>query len=207
LPGAGGGGGARGGGTSGAFVAGAGTADEGREAGLGGGFFKPATKELTGGAGGESVDDGRGGGLVPGGRGAVGGLGAAAAGGRGAPSESEIYGESRLAPVSTPPRLRNLGIPPANKPPSWGGVALAAPSVPETPSLLLRNRFAAGPDGTGGASPLGGGLAPGTGGAPATGGAAEAPPEPPIIGADRSLVTAFFSFAPLWISERSAPYP
>lgn len=118
LPGAGGGGGARGGGASGALVAGAETVDDDREAGLGGGFFKPAIKGLIGGAGGTSVDDGRGGGLTPGGRGAVGGLGAGAAGGRCAPSESEIYGESRLAPVSIPPRLRSLGIPPANKPPN-----------------------------------------------------------------------------------------
>lgn len=206
LPGAGGGGGARGGGTSGALVAGAETVDEGREAGRGGGLFRPATKGFTGGTGGDSVEGGRGGGLAPGGLGAVGGLGAGAAGGRRAPSESDMYGESRVAPVSTPPRLRNLGIPPAKIPPNWGGVAAAAPSNPETPSLLLRNRLAAGPEGTGGASPLGGGLAPGTGGALAMGGAAELPPDVPTTGADRSLVTAFFNLAPLWISERSAPY-
>lgn len=93
------------------------TVDEGLEAGLGGGFFKPATKGLIGGAGGKSVVGGGGGGLAPGGLGAVGGFGADAAGGRRA-SPSDMYGESRPAPVSTPPRLRNFGIPPANMPPN-----------------------------------------------------------------------------------------
>jgi hypothetical protein len=72
---------------------------------------------LTGGAGGDSVDGGGGGGLAPGGLGAVGGFGAGAAGGRRA-SPSDMYDDSRLAPVSTPPRLRSFGIPPANKPPN-----------------------------------------------------------------------------------------
>jgi hypothetical protein len=114
LPGAGGGGGARGGGASGAFVD---TVEEGLEAGLGGGFFRPATKGLIGGAGGKSVVERGGGGLAPGGFGAAGGLGADAIGGW-RTSPSDIYGESRPAPVSTPPRLRNFGIPPANIPPN-----------------------------------------------------------------------------------------
>lgn len=74
------------------------------------------------------------------------------------------------------------------------------------PSLLLRRRLAAGPEGTGGASPLGGCLPPGTGGALPIEGADETPPEFPTTGADRSLVTAFLSLVPLWISERSAFY-
>lgn len=90
---------------------------EGLGAGLGGGFFSPATKGLIGGAGGESVVGRGGGGLEPGGLGAVGGLGADAAGGWRA-SESDIYGASLPAPVSTPPRLRNLGMPPAKIPPN-----------------------------------------------------------------------------------------
>jgi hypothetical protein len=67
LPGAGGGGGARGGGASGALVD---TVEEGLEAGRGGGFFRPATKGLIGGAGGECVVGRGGGGLDPGGLGA-----------------------------------------------------------------------------------------------------------------------------------------
>lgn len=63
------------------------------------------------------MEGGSGGGRAPGGLGAVGGFGADAAGGLGALSET--YGEScLLAPVSTPPRLRSLGIPPAKSPPS-----------------------------------------------------------------------------------------
>lgn len=92
---------------------------EGLEAGLGGGFLRPATKELIGGAGGESVFGGGGGGTAPGGggTGVLGGLRAGAAGRVASPSD--IYGESRPAPVSIPPpRLRNLGIPPAKSPPN-----------------------------------------------------------------------------------------
>jgi hypothetical protein len=77
---------------------------------------------------------------------------------------------------------------------------LFPPLPPE--SLLLLARFP--PPGTGGASPLGA-FIPGTGGAPPMGG----PPESDflsIAGADRSLVTAFFSLAPLVMSERSAPW-
>ena len=46
----------------------------------------------------------------------------------------------------------------------------------------------------------------GTGGAPAIGGPDDFAPPPAIWGADLSLVTVFLSRAPLWISERRAPY-
>lgn len=106
--------------------------------------------------------------------------------------------------MSTPPRLRSFGIPPAKRPPNCAAGPLDVPSSPDTPSLLLRNRLAAGPDGTGGASPDGA-FIPGTGGAPPTGGAAEPPPEVVICGADRSLVIVFFNRVPLWISDSNAP--
>lgn len=64
--------------------------------------------------GGASVEGGAGGR-------AAGTLGADETGGLGGRdvSESDKYGEaSLLAPVSTPPRLRSLGIPPAKSPPS-----------------------------------------------------------------------------------------
>jgi hypothetical protein len=153
-------------------------------------------------------------------------LGAAIVGGFGAElrddSGSDVYGESgfaerRLAdtqigelegspPVSIPPpRFFNLGIPPAKSPANCGGCSnpVTALLSLEPWSLLLRALF---PAGTGGASPPGGFTIPGTGGAPPKG-AADAPPDVfPIIGADRSFVTAFLSFVPFVISERSAPY-
>lgn len=198
------GGGARGGGESGVgFEDKVDTVDDGLDAGRGGGLRRLATNGL--GAGAESVDGGGGGGRAIGGLGAAGGLGADVAG----LSLSGRYVESRLAPVSTPPRLRSLGIPPANSPPSCAAGALGALSTPEPVSLPLRALLGAAPEGTGGggAIPVGGLPRVGTGGAAATGGAppALAPPEFPICGADRSFVTAFFNLAPLLISERSAP--
>lgn len=192
------GGGGRGGASGAVFV------DEDLEIGLRGTFRRFATNGLTGG-GGDSVDGGRGGGRVPGGLGAAGSFGADATGGFGRTlSESDRYGESRLAPVSTPPRLRNLGIPPAKRPPSCGADGtLALLSGPERPSLLLRSRFAAG---TGGARPVGGFLKPGTGGAPPIGGPADLPPSLEIIGADLSLVIVFFKRVPLVMSDKSALY-
>lgn len=188
------GGGARGGASGAVFVDVA--------AGFGGAFRRLATSGLGG--GGDSAEGGGGGGRAPGGLGAAGGFGAGAAGGF--VPESERYGESRFAPVSTPPRLRNFGIPPAKSPPSWGAEGtLALLSCPGIPSLLLRSLFAACPDGTGGASPVGGFAMPGTGGAPATGGPEVFPPSFETSGADLSFVTAFFSRAPFEISERSAP--
>jgi hypothetical protein len=112
-----------------------------------------------------------------------------------------------LPPVSTPPpRFFNFGIPPANNPASCGGC-----SIPDTPpesllvwSLLLLALFP--PPGTGGASPPGAFNIPGTGGAPAKGDGADPPDVFPIIGADRSFVTAFLSCLPFEMSERRAPY-
>lgn len=178
--------------------------EDGLEAGRGGGFLRFATNGLTGGAGGASVEGG-GGGRFAGIFGAdpTGGLGGREV------SESDRYGEaSLLAPVSTPPRLRSLGMPPAKSPANWGAAGAAAGplSLPGPVSLLLRNRFAPCPGGTGGASPLGGFDIPGTGGAEPSGGP---PPDdltpPPTCGADRSFVTAFFSFVPFEISESRAP--
>lgn len=168
---------------------------DGLGAGLGGTF------RLTGGAGGDSVDGG-GGGRAPGGLGALGGFGAGAEGGVGLElSESERYAASaRFAPVSTPPRLRSLGIPPANRPPSCGADGILPPLVLsplERPSLLLRSLFATPPGGTGGASPPGGF---GTGGAPPIAGPADFPGSFWIIGADLSFVTVFFKRVPLVIS-------
>lgn len=109
--------------------------------------------------------------------------------------------------MSTPPRLRNLGIPCAKRPPSCGAAgALAAPSGFDGPSLLLRFLFALGTGGTGGA-PVGGFLIVGIGGALATGGGPDAlGPPPPTAGADLSLVTAFFRWVPFVISDNSAPF-
>lgn len=163
-------GGARGGASDPLFIdAAAEATDDGREAGFGGGFRRFATNGF-GGAGGDSVEGGGGGGRAPGGLGADGGFGAGAAGALGRElSDSGIYGESRLAPVSTPPRLRSFGIPAAKSPPSCGAAGAAALlSCPETPSLLLRSLFADCPEGTGGARPAGGFAMPGTGGAPPT---------------------------------------
>lgn len=198
------GGGARGGGESGVvFVDKVDTVDDGLDAGRGGGLRRLATNGL--GAGAESVDGGSGGGRAPGGLGAAGGFGAEDT----EPSFSERYDESRLAPVSIPPRLRSLGIPPANSPPSCAAGALGVLATPEPVSLPLRARLGADPEGTGGggASPVGGLPMVGTGGAPATGGPPPVLPPPsfPICGADLSFVTAFFNLAPLLISERSAP--
>lgn len=153
------------------------------------------------------------GGAAPGGGGAApGGFGAAPRGGLGAElrdvSGSERYDELLSAPVLTPPDLRNLGMPPANKPPNCGAALAAPPSLAASPpvSLLLLARF----PGTGGASPVGGAGArpmPGTGGAPPTGGPLGPSDTLPTIGADRSLTwVTFFSRAPLLISESSAPY-
>ncbi len=78
-------------------------------------------------------------------------------------------------------------------------MALSPPPLPV--SLLLLALFP--PLGIGGASPLGA-FIPGTGGAPPK----AVPPESAFLstrGADRSLVTAFFSCLPLEISERRAP--
>ena len=166
----------------------------------------------------ESTDDGlrlflsaatpgAGGGRPPGiGGAAPGGLGAAPDGGLGAlrdVSGSERYGELPSLPVSTPPALRNLGMPPANRPPSWGAaLCMPFPSV----SLLLLARF----PGTGGARPDGGAGAlpmPGTGGAPPMGGPPPPPETLPIVGADRSLIwVTFLSPVPLRMSPSSAPY-
>lgn len=60
------------------------------------------------------------------------------------------------------------------------------------------------PPGTGGASPPGAFSIPGTGGAPADG-AADPPDVFPIIGADRSFVTAFLSALPFVMSDSKAP--
>ena len=152
---------------------------------------------------------GAGGGLPPGrGGGAPGGFGAAADGGLGAAfrevSGSERYGEPLSLPVSTPPAFLSLGMPPANRPPSWGA-AVAMPFPPSV-SLLLLARF----PGTGGARPEGGAGAfpmPGTGGAPPTGG----PPPPletlPTCGAERSFTwPTFLNPVPLRMSPSSAPY-
>jgi hypothetical protein len=177
------------------------TVEAGLEPGRGGGLLRFATKGLTGGAGGASVEGGGGGGTP-------GTLGADATGGLGTRdvSESDRYGDaSRLAPVSTPPRLRSLGIPPANSPASCGVAGAAVLfSLPGPTSLLLRARFAPCP-GTGGASPLGGFFIPGTGGAAPRGGPDDLTPPPPICGADLSFVTVFLNFVPFEISESKAP--
>jgi len=125
------------------------------------------------------------------------GFGVANGGGRGAenarfPSGSDEYEASPFAPVATPPPVfLSFGMPPAKIPPSCGAAMPADasfdPLLTLGESLLLLALFA-----PGGA----GGLRPGTGGAPA---AAELPNPSdtfPTIGADRSLVTAFFSLAP-----------
>ena len=46
-------------------------------------------------------------------------------------SGSDEYDESRIAPVSMPPRLLSFGIPPVNRPPSCG--ASFAPEFVELP--------------------------------------------------------------------------
>ncbi len=77
-----------------------------------------------------------------------------------------------------------------------------SPPLPPPVSLLLRTLFTP-PTGGGGAKLLDA-FIPGIGGAPPTGG-----PESDflsIIGADRSLVTAFLSGLPFEISDSRAPY-
>jgi len=149
-------------------------------------------------------------------RGAVGGFGADEMGGFAAEllelSGSERYDESR--PVSMPPPVfLSFGIPaPANIPPSWGPDGnppeSPPPPLPLPPvSLLLLARFDIPPFEAGGASSLGGFRKPdiGTGGAPSTGGPTDVPLPLSTRGADRSLVTAFLSLAPLVISVSKAP--
>lgn len=171
------------------FVEAIDTEDDGLCDGFGGGLRRFATSGLTGGVGGASVEEGRSGaGLEDG---MTGGLGASEL------PDSERYEESLFAPVSTPPRLFNFGIPPANNPPNCGADGTAPESAPPPlppplPALLLRILFSSLPPGTGGARPPGGFAIPGTGGA-----LPRAGPELSgflsTIGAERSLVTAFFS--------------
>ena len=145
--------------------------------------------------------------------GAVGGFGAEEAGGFGADgldvSGSDIYDDSRSAPVFTPPPVfLSFGIPtPAKIPPNCGAAIAVLLSVLLVVSLLLLARldppvFA---PGTGGARPPGDLPRPGNAGAPPFGGPAELPDVLPTTGADLSLVTAFFNFVPLVISVRRAP--
>ena len=144
--------------------------------------------------------------------GIVGGFCAEEAGGFGADgldvSGSDIYDDSRSAPVSTPPPVfLSFGIPtPAKIPPNWGAAVATLLSALPVVSLLLLTRFDP-PEalGIGGARPPGGLPRPGTAGAPPIGGPAEAPDILPTAGADRSFVTAFFNLAPLVMSVRRAP--
>lgn len=184
----------------------------GLDTGFGGGFRKFDTRGFVGCDGADSVVFGTR--RKVGSFGAVGGFEPANdGGGLGVEmrelSGSEMYDESRLAPVSMPPLLLSFGMPPAKMPPSCGAVASPplSPLPPLPPvSLLLRARMAPGPFGIGGASPPGGLPRPGIAGAPPIAGAAEPPLSFPIMGADRSFVTAFLSLAPLVISLRRAPY-
>ena len=109
--------------------------------------------------------------------------------------KSERYAEFLFAPVSTPaPVFLSLGMPPARMPPSCGAAACEA--VSDAPgfeaSLVARGLLLAPPP-------------PGAGGAPAPGGAAALPGLESTIGAERSLVTAFFSLMPFSISPSRAP--
>jgi hypothetical protein len=115
-----------------------------------------------------------------------------------------------IPPVLTPPpRLRSFGIPPANKPPSCG--AAAKPPLPLVVSLLLRARLTAPAPLLLRALAAAAAADPGTGGAPRAGGLPNViPPAPPlgllsIMGALRSLVTAFLSLMPLVMSLFSVP--
>ena len=81
---------------------------------------------------------------------------------------------------------------------------LLPPPPPE--SLLLLARFGADASGNGGARPAGGFPRPGMGGAPPTDGPPEGPELLSNSGAERSLVTAFLSFAPFVISPSRAPW-
>lgn len=123
-------------------------------------------------------------------------------------SGSERYEESRSAPVSIPPPIRfSLGIPPAKIPPNWGAAGTPPPMpLPPPPpvSLLLLPRFAEVDPAIRGARPEC--LAkPGTAGAPLRGGPAGGPAPLSIIGAERSLVTAFLSLVPFDMSPSKAP--
>lgn len=104
------------------------TVEEGLDMGLGGGLRRFATRGFVANDGDDSAARGVGrnptffstGGAGVGG--SPGGFGADAEGGFGAEdfddSGSDRYDESRLAPVSTPPRDRSFGMPPARIPPS-----------------------------------------------------------------------------------------
>ena len=125
-------------------------------------------------------------------------------------SGSERYGDAWPAPVLIPPLFLSFGMPPANNPANWGAVDIPSESAPTAfppVSLVLRARFVDDELDGGGARPLGGFGIPGIGGALPSG----IPPELPVFfstrGADRSFVTAFFSFAPLVISVSRAPLP
>ena len=182
-------------------------------AGFGGGFLRFASNELDAadGCGGEdSVVCGLG--LKAFKRGTVGGFGTKGVGGFSADglevSGSEMYDDSRCAPVSTPPVFLSFGIPtPAKIPPNCGAPFVPLPSPPLVVSLLLLTRFdsPATAPGTGGARPFGTLPRPGTAGAPPLSGPADAPGVFPTTGADRSFVTAFFNLVPLVISVRRAP--
>lgn len=145
--------------------------------------------------------------------GAVGGFVAEEAGGLGADcldvSGSDIYDDSRSAPVSTPPPVfLSFGMPtPANIPPNCGATPPLLLSPFPAASLLLLVLFdpPVPSPGTGGARPLGGLPKAGIAGAPPFRRPAEASDVFPTIGADRSFVTAFFNLAPLVISVRRAP--
>lgn len=204
----GGGGGARGGGASGpGFAELTEIVEDGRWAGLGGGFLRLAMRGLTGGWG-ESVAGGAGGGRELGSFGATGGFGALVAGGGLGflgPSDFERNAASELAPVSTPPRFFSFGIPPAKRPASCGGDSVAPLSLGPPVSLPLLTLPAFPPPGTGGAMPDGGFAMPGTGGAPPTG-PLDAPELFEICGADLSFVTVFLSCVPFVISVRRAPF-
>jgi hypothetical protein len=85
--------------------------------------------------------------------------------------------EDRYTPGPGCPAGFNLGIPPANKPPSWGAPA-PAPAIAAAEDVLPPAREA---------------------------------PEPPLpvgftsmMGALRSLVSAFLSLFPAWICSKSA---
>lgn len=137
-----------------------------------------------------------------GGAGDPGGLGALPGGGRGVGAEdlredvsgSERYADSLFAPVLTPPPLDlSFGMPPANIPPSCGA-ALCEDSMPGRGTSLLALALLAVGD-----------ARPGIGGAPPTGGPLELSDPLATMGADLSLVTAFFNCFPFVMSPRRAP--
>ena len=144
------------------------------------------------------------GGAPPGSRGALGGFGAAPPGSAGIRldgSGSERYGESRSAPVLTPPVFLNFGMPPENMPANCGPPP-NAPSPPPDPASLCALVLPA--SGLGAAPPGGFNDPPGTGGAPNADGPAVFF-SPPTIGADLSFVTAFLSCLPFVMSPNNAP--